>query len=45
MSTTIIGPTISARSALGVQPSGMNSAVMKPKAMNAPMLGMTMPER
>ena len=45
MSTMIIGPTISARSALGVQPSGMNSAVMKPNAMNAPMLGMTMPER
>ncbi len=39
----IIGPTSSARSALGIQPSGMNRAVIKPQAMKAPMFGMSMP--
>ena len=30
---------------LGSQPVGMNRAVIRPQAMNAPMLGMTMPAR
>ena len=29
----------------GVQPTSMNMAVMRPQAMKAPMLGMTMPAR
>ena len=41
----IIGPTISAMVAFGVQPLGMNNAVIRPQAMKAPMLGMTMPAR
>ena len=31
--------------ATGVQPFSMNSAVMKPHAMNAAMFGMIMPDR
>ena len=41
----MIGPTSLARSALGIQPVGMNRAVIRPQAMKAPMLGMTMPAR
>ena len=41
----IIGPTSSASDSFGSQPFGMNSAVMRPQAMNAPMFGMTMPAR
>ena len=36
----IIGPTSCANVSLGGQPVGMNSAVIRPQAMNAPMLGM-----
>src|SRR5437762_11196714 len=41
----MIGPTSAASCLLGSHPVGMNSAVMRPQAMNAPMLGMTMPAR
>ena len=36
-----IGPTISAKLSFGIQPAGMNNAVMNPQAMNAPIFGMT----
>src|SRR5919106_4795642 len=41
----IIGPTSSARSSFGVHPVGMKNAVIRPHAMNAPMLGITIPAR
>ena len=44
-SSVIIGSTSAANCLLGSQPVGMNSAVIRPHAMNAPMLGITMPAR
>ena len=41
----IIGPTSLPSSSFGRNPAGMNSAVMMPQAMNAPMLGMIIPDR
>ncbi|MBB5158628.1 hypothetical protein BJ970_006227 [Saccharopolyspora phatthalungensis] len=41
-STLIIGWMMAAKVALGSQPSGMKSAVIRPQAMNAPILGITM---
>jgi hypothetical protein len=41
----IIGPTSAPNLSFGSQPVGMNSAVMRPQAMNAPMFGMTMAAR
>ncbi|CAH0213639.1 hypothetical protein SRABI128_02033 [Microbacterium sp. Bi128] len=41
----IMGPTSLPSSALGKKPAGMKSAVMKPQAMKAPMLGMIIPDR
>jgi hypothetical protein len=40
-----MGSTRAASRSFGSQPSGMNSAVIKPHAMNAPMFGMTIPLR
>ena len=40
----MIGNTIVARSAFGVQPTGMKNAVMMPQAMSAGMFGMIIPE-
>ena len=40
-----VGPTSSLSCALGSQPVSIKSAVRKPHAMKAPMLGMTMPLR
>ena len=40
-----IGSTNCANVSLGTHPSGMNSAVIKPHAINAPMFGMTIPLR
>src|ERR671911_579339 len=40
-----MGSTSSASRSFGSHPSGMNRAVIKPHAMNAPMFGMTMPLR
>ena len=39
------GPTIVARSALGVHPTPMKNAVKMPHAMSAGMFGMIMPDR
>ena len=39
------GPTIVARSALGVHPTSMKNAVKMPHAMSAGMFGMIMPDR
>ncbi len=39
------GPTIVARSALGVHPTPMKKAVKMPHAMSAGMFGMIMPDR
>ena len=36
-----IGETILAMFSLGHQPPGMNKAVIRPQAMNAPMFGIT----
>jgi len=44
-SRVIIGPTSWANVSFGSQPVGMNIAVIRPHAMNAPMLGITMPAR
>ncbi len=44
-SVEMIGPTRASRVLLGSHPVGMNSAVTRPQAMNAPMLGMIMPAR
>src|SRR5258708_32112175 len=41
----MVGPTSLAKVVLGVQPVGMNRAVSRPQAMNAPMFGITMPAR
>jgi hypothetical protein len=41
----IIGPTIELNCSFGNQPVGMNNAVSKPHAMNAPMFGITIPAR
>src|SRR3972149_5729808 len=41
----IIGPTSLANVSFGIQPVGINNAVIKPQARIAPMLGMTMPAR
>lgn len=40
-----MGLTMVAMASLGNQPSAINRAAMKPQAMKAPMLGMTMPLR
>ncbi len=40
-----MGPTGLAKVALGIQPVGINRAVMRPQAMNAPTLGMTIPAK
>src|ERR687893_3101203 len=40
-----MGSTSSANRSLGNHPSGINSAVIKPHAMDAPMLGITIPLR
>ena len=45
INTVMIGVTMRASSTLGVHPTSMNSAVMIPNATNAPMLGITMPDR
>ena len=37
----IIGPTILAKCSFGIQPVGINNAVIKPRAIKAPILGMT----
>ena len=42
---TIIGPTIEESCSFGNQPVGMNKAVSRPHAMNAPMFGITIPAR
>jgi hypothetical protein len=41
----IIGPTSSARSSFGIHPVSMKKAVISPHAMNAPMLGITIPAK
>ena len=41
----IIGPTSTANFTLGIQPVGMNSAVIRPQAMIAAMFGITIPAR
>jgi hypothetical protein len=41
----IIGPTSSPNVSLGVHPVGIKRAVIRPQAMNAPMLGMIMPAK
>src|SRR5450759_3992125 len=41
----MMGPTSAANVVFGVQPVGMKSMVIRPQAMNAPMLGMIMPAR
>lgn len=41
----MVGATIVARSALGVQPTSMKNAVNRPQAMSAGMLGMIMFDR
>jgi hypothetical protein len=41
----IIGPTSFANVSFGSHPVGMNSAVIRPQAMIAPMFGITMPAR
>jgi hypothetical protein len=38
-----MGATSAASVAFGSHPSGMNSAVIKPHAMNAPMFGIIIP--
>jgi hypothetical protein len=40
-----MGSTNAANRSFGIQPSGINIAVIKPHAMNAAMLGMTIPLR
>ena len=45
MSHLLIGAPTCARYSFGSHPVGMNRAVRKPQAMNAPMFGMTMPDR
>jgi hypothetical protein len=39
----IMGPTRDANFSFGSHPVGINNAVINPQAINAPMLGMTMP--
>jgi hypothetical protein len=41
----IMGSTSAASVSFGNQPVSMNSAVIRPQAMNAPMLGMIIPAR
>ncbi|GAA1768207.1 hypothetical protein GCM10009795_013190 [Nocardioides hankookensis] len=41
----MVGPTIVAIFSLGIHPSGMKNAVIRPHAMIAPMLGMIMFDR
>jgi hypothetical protein len=38
-----MGDTSEAKPSLGIHPVGMKKAVIKPQAMNAPMLGMIIP--
>ena len=40
-----MGPTIDEKFSFGSHPVGMNRAVSRPHAMNAPMFGITIPAR
>jgi hypothetical protein len=40
-----MGPTMLLMVSLGNQPAGMKKAAMRPQAIKAPMLGITMPLR